>query len=335
MVPRDSLRVAGSGPVAGRGSGVPEIFAAQRALLESATRRLKLLRSVMPGIKQMPQLGPTFGDTTGAGAAHHRAPARVPPASAHVRRLLRNKIAADPDSFFEQADELESDDLSWGKWEKSCQRFAGKEAEPDVLRRLFAEVAGGDSVKITRGRLTQVAQLYRAVRCFVDKAGCMDVLVDGLITSLVCKMRSGQPVQEVRGQQSAEGLAGKAASNVLQKLLASIGKHVCEDDTAVQDVAAALRGQAEIEKAQLAAQADAPPPAASDEDDATKSKHSDLPVSWLCAACAPHRLSLALRLGRAHARAWSVLPFRGEGKRSVGSNARGLDWGVRLVGTCR
>jgi len=39
---------------------------------------------------------------------------------------------------------------------------------------------------------------------------------------------------------------------------------VCKEDA--HDEAAALRGQAEIEKAQLATQADSLPPAASDED---------------------------------------------------------------------
>ena len=226
-----------------------------------------------------------------AGAAHDRAPTSLPPASVHVRRLLRNKIAADPDAFFEEADADRSDDLSLGEWVTTCQMFAGEGAEPEpaLLRELFAEVAGdaGDSATITRERLSEVAQLHRAVRHFVDKAGCADVLVDGIVTSLVRKLRSERPVQEVRVQQGAEGSEGKAASHVLQELLAS----VCEDDAPVHDVAAALQVQAEIVKAQLAARADAPPPAASDQDDAAKSKFSDLPVSWRCAACAPHSLS--------------------------------------------
>ena len=300
-VPRDSLRVAGADPAAGRGSGMKGIFATQRELLESATRRLILLRL---GIKkagptfggttrgmQMPRLIPTFGGTTRAGAAHDCAPTSLPPASVHVRRLLRNKIAADPDAFFEEADADRSWDLSWGEWVTACQMFAGEGAEPEpaLLRELFAEVAGdaGDSATITRERLSEVAQLHRAVRHFVDKAGCADVLVDGIVTSLVRKLRSERPVQEVRVQQGAEGSEGKAASHVLQELLAT----VCEDDAPVHDVAAALQVQAEIVKAQLAARADAPPPAASDQDDAAKSKFSDLPVSWRCAACAPHSLS--------------------------------------------
>ena len=69
----------------------------------------------------------------------------------------------------------------------------------------------------------------------------------------------------------------------LRELLAT----VCEEDAPVHDVAAALREQAAIEKAQLASRADAPPPEACDEDAAKESKYTNLPVSWLCAACAP------------------------------------------------
>ena len=195
---------------------------------------------------------------------------------------MRNKIAADPDAFFEQADEDESDDLTWDEWEKTCQMFAGEDADPAVLKQLFAEVAGdtaGDAVTITRGRLTEFAQLHRAVRHFVDKAGCTDVLVDGLITSLVCEQQSAAasrlPVRQ--------GVKGRGQPAALQELLAT----VCEEDAPVHDVAAALREQAAIEKAQLASRADAPPPEACDEDDAKKSKYTNLPVSWLCAACAP------------------------------------------------
>ena len=196
---------------------------------------------------------------------------------------MRNKIAADPDAFFEQADEDESDDLTWDEWEKTCQMFAGEDADPAVLKQLFAEVAGdtaGDAVTITRGRLTEFAQLHRAVRHFVDKAGCTDVLVDGLITSLVCEQQSAA-ASRLPVRQGAKGRGQPAA---LRELLAT----VCEEDAPVHDVAAALREQAAIEKAQLASRADAPPPEACDEDDAKESKYTNnLPVSWLWAACAP------------------------------------------------
>ena len=141
MVPRDSLRVAGSDPAAGRGSGMKEVFATQRELLESATRRLIRLRS---GIKkagptfggttrgmQMSQLIPTFGGTTRAGAGH-RAPTSLPPASVHVRRLLRNKIAADPGNFFADADADKSDDLVREEWDKICQAYIDEKVDPGV-----------------------------------------------------------------------------------------------------------------------------------------------------------------------------------------------------------
>ena len=276
-VPRDTLRDAGPGP-AGRRSGLQEILAAQRATLESAARHLKLIRS---GIKLTTrQSVPTSEDTTGGGATHRQTGAPLPPASVHVRRLLRNQIAADPDAFFEQADEDESDDLTWDEWVKTCQVFAGEDVDPAVLKQLFAEVAGDDAVTIARGRLTEFAQLHRAVRHFVDKAGCTDVLVDGLITSLLCEQQSAAasrlPVRQ--------GVKGRGQPAALQELLAT----VCEEYAPVHDVAAALREQAAIEKAQLASRADAPPPEACDEDDAKESKYTNnLPVSWLCAACAP------------------------------------------------
>ena len=118
------------------------IFATQRELLESATRRLIRLRS---GIKkagptfgdttrgmQMPQLSPTFGGTTRAGAAHDRVPTSLPPASVHVRRLLRNKIAADPGNFFADADADKSDDLVREEWDKICQAYIDEKVDPGV-----------------------------------------------------------------------------------------------------------------------------------------------------------------------------------------------------------
>ena len=74
---------------------------------------------------------------------------------------------------------------------------------------------------ITREHLAQVAQFYRAVRHFVDNAGCMD-------------------------------------------------NQAALPDAPVHDVAAALREQAEIEMAQMAARADAPPPEACHEAGANK-----------------------------------------------------------------
>ena len=149
-----------------------------------------------------------------------------------------------------------------------CQLFA-QDADHASLRALFAEVTGG-AVTISRARFFEVAEEYRGVRHFVDKAECMGLLTDSLI-SWVFKERSRLSVQEGATCGSHQRLEG-----VLSKL--------CEEDVgaALQDVAAALRQQAEASKAQTAARARAPPQAETgDEAGAKEGKYANVPVSWL------------------------------------------------------
>ena len=222
---------------------------------------------------QAAQLGTATGERGPTTAA--AAPA-ASDAAVHLRslpnksvcRLLRNKIAADPGAFFDEADDDDSGDLSWDEWEKTCQLFA-QDADHASLRALFAEVTGG-AVTISRARFFEVAEEYRGVRHFVDKAECMGLLTDSLI-SWVFKERSRLSVQEGATCGSHQRLEG-----VLSEL--------CEEDVgaALQDVAAALRQQAEASKAQTAARARAPPQAETgDEAGAKEGKYANVPVSWL------------------------------------------------------
>ena len=189
-----------------------------------------------------------------------------------VRRLLRNKIAADPGAFFDEADDDDSEDLSFDEWVKTGQLLA-QDADQASLQALFAEVAGG-AVTIPRARFFEVAEEYRAVRHFVDKAECMGLLTDSLI-SWVFKERSRLSAQEEATCGSHQKLEG-----ILSAL--------CEEDVgvALQDVAGALRQQAEACKAQAAARARAPLSTETGDDAGAKEgKYANVPVSWLCSGC--------------------------------------------------
>ena len=98
-------------------------------------------------------------------------------------RLLRRHI--DPHSFLDEADADESRDLSWDEFKRTCRVFA-EGADQSVLKALFAEFAGEED-KISQARFLEVAEEYRNVRHFVNKAECMELLVNGLITRLVEK----------------------------------------------------------------------------------------------------------------------------------------------------
>ena len=182
-----------------------------------------------------------------------------------VLRSLRHHIAADPDSFFDEADADESRDLCWDEFQKACQVFA-EGADQSVLKALFVEFAGEED-KISQARFLEVAEEYRNVRHFVNKAECMERLVDGLITRVVEK-RSRLPVEE--------GAKGRS-----QQVLDSILAQVCEEGVPLQDIATALRQQAEVLKAQAAARAEAnsraEEPTSGDEAHAEKRKCADNP----------------------------------------------------------
>ena len=191
--------------------------------------------------------------------------APTPTLQPSILRLLRHHIAADPHSFFDEADADDSLDLCWDEFHKACQVFA-EGADQIVLKALFAEFAGEDD-KISQARFLEVAEEYRNVRHFVNKAECMELLVDGLITRVVEK-RSRLPVEE----------GGKGRSH---HMLDSILAEVCEEGVPLQDIATALRQQAEVLKAQAAARAEANSragePTSGDEAHAEKRKCADNP----------------------------------------------------------
>lgn len=67
----------------------------------------------------------------------------------HVR-LLRKKIAADPEAFFAKVDANDSADLLFEKWEATCKMLVDS-VNDAMVRTLFAEIAkGGDTISRSR-----------------------------------------------------------------------------------------------------------------------------------------------------------------------------------------
>ena len=136
-----------------------------------------------------------------------------------------------------------------------------EKVDPGAARLLFDEIAQG-SDRISHERFFQAAEDYRTVRHFVDKSGCLELLVDGLISM----------VRDNRPQQTPQEGAQGGSHQVLQALA-----QVSEQDARVllPDLADALCKQAEVVTGQLAARAQEAPPA--DEADAKTNKFANLP----------------------------------------------------------